>query len=144
MPSGGVTIVFDENISHKMVQVVSSCSICRVTSTKNQGWNAAEDDVWMPRAAQMRMVVLTCDRNERSRETKVADFREMGARVIFLGAFFASLDRWGRIKWLVRNWERIAGKAAEMPEGTCSLIGNSGRIKDITHLKRPSRSRSAK
>ncbi len=89
---------------------------------RQRGWSGLPDAKWIPRATEAGFVIITGDRNERTRGYTVNDLKAMGARVILLGQFWDHMNRWQRAKWLVRNIERLVDLAKKMDPGTVYLI----------------------
>lgn len=74
---------------------------------RQRGWSGLPDAQWIQKATLGGFVIITGDRNERTRGYTVADLKERDARVILLGRFWDHLSRWERAKWLVRHIEQI-------------------------------------
>ena len=65
----------------------------------------------IPLAVQQDFVIVSGDRNDRTRGYKVADLKRMRARVLLVGEFFDHLDRWSKAKWMVARAERLVDLA---------------------------------
>ena len=116
MPEGGLTLVFDEHFSHY----------------RSGSWRpsrAAPNVTWMPQAVGEEFVIVTADRNERTREITVEEFRRMGARVLLVGSFWDHRGRWAQAKWLVARLERLIGTATGMGAGDVLLVAADGKIR---------------
>jgi hypothetical protein len=125
MASSGVKLVFDEHFSPHQVWFINHESrVAQIVHTRKCDWSGKEDKEWMPHAIGSGFVIVSADRNEKTRGFTVADLKTMGARVILIGGFWAHLSRWEKAKWLVRWTDKIVKTAAEMSPGEVVLIAN--------------------
>lgn len=76
----------------------------------------------MPLAIEGGFVIVTGDRNDKTRGYTVQDLKQMGARVIFVSGFWDHLDRWEKAKRLVQSIEHIYALASEMSTGSAKLL----------------------
>jgi hypothetical protein len=132
MASQRVKILFDENISRRLVEFVNRESgLAEMAHINQRGWSGVPDRKWMAQATQGSFVIITGDRNEQTRGYTVEALKAMGARVILLGRFWDHLNRWERAKWLVGHIERLVALAEGMPEGSVYLVYKSGRHRSL-------------
>ncbi|MCS7191149.1 MAG: DUF5615 family PIN-like protein [Fimbriimonadales bacterium] len=125
-------LLFDENISQRLVEFINGESnLARMAHIRQRGWSGLPDTQWIKTATEGGFVIVTGDRNERTRGYTVADLKAMGARVILLGQFWDHLNRWERAKWLVRHIERIIALAESMPEGAVYLVNKQARARSL-------------
>jgi hypothetical protein len=94
-----------------------------------RGWGGLPDRDWIARATERGFVIVSGDRNERTRGYTVSDLKEMQARVLLLARFWDHLSRWERAKWLVAHIERLVEVAQQMPTGSVYLIYKRGHYK---------------
>lgn len=128
MPASGVKLVFDEHFSTKLISFVASqYGLAHIQHVRSLGWSGKPDHEWMPLAIKAGFVIITADRNERTRGVTAADFRAMGARVIFFGEWWSHMSRWELAKWLVANLEMLTKDAAKLRAGACLLMLKNGR-----------------
>jgi hypothetical protein len=92
-----------------------------------RGWSGLPDRDWIAQATQNDFVIITGDRNERTRGYTVEALKAIGARVILLGRFWDHLNRWERAKWLIGHIEQLVALAEGMPKGSVYLVHKSGR-----------------
>ena len=125
MATGGLKLVFDEQFSHRQVEFVARESrLADLRHTRRMRWSGTPDKVWVPKAVQLGFVIVSADRNERTRGFTVADLKSMDARVILIGDFWNHWGRWDKAKWLVLRIEKIVEIAAGMTGGSAVLIVN--------------------
>jgi hypothetical protein len=118
-----VKLVFDENFSHRHVSFVShESSLGEIVHTRQVGWSGKQDKVWIPLAIGAGFIIVTGDRNERTRGYTVEDLKTMGARVILVGPFWDHMNAWDRAKWLVASIEDIHVIATGMGASTVNFI----------------------
>ena len=133
MSEGGLTLVFDEQFSHKQIGFLAAESrgthSVRLIHVRQRGWSSKPDAVWMPQAVGEGFVIVTADRNARTREITVEEFRRMGARVLLVGSFWDHRGRWAQAKWLVARLERLIGTATGMGAGDVLLVAADGKIR---------------
>lgn len=125
MAAGGVKLrlVFDENFSHQQVEFVHRESqLGDLTHTRKTGWSGMRDREWIPLAIRANFVIVTGDRNDRTREYTVEDLKGLGAQIIFVGPFWDHLNRWEKAKWLCASIDRIVFIAQEIPPGSARLL----------------------
>src|SRR5687768_3704293 len=96
--------------------------LCQMAHIRTQGWSGMKDQLWIPRATETGHVIITNDRNDRTREYTVEDLKSMGARVILTGPWFDHLGAWDRAKWLVARIDRICQIAEELAPGSVVLL----------------------
>jgi len=133
MAPGGVKLVFDEQFSHRQVEFVAHESrLGAIKHTRKMTWNGMPDKVWIPLACQAGFVIVTGDRNDRTREYTVEDLKRMGARVILVGPFWDHMTGWQKAKWLVLSIERIVEIALGMSDGSVILLKDKHcKIRDL-------------
>ena len=85
----------------------------------------------MTQAVAEGFVIVTADRNERTREITVEEFRRMGARVLLFGSFWNHRGRWAQAKWLVARLERLIDTANGMSAGDVLIVGADGRARFV-------------
>jgi len=73
-------------------------------------------------------IIVTCDRNERTRGVRVEDFQSLRGSAFFIGSFFTDLGIWEQVKWLVRHWDTFCEKALELAPGDCVMVFADGRM----------------
>lgn len=78
-------------------------------------------------------MIVTGDRNERTRGYTTADLKRLGARVILLGQFWDRLSRWERTKCLVLHIEKLAAAVNGMQSGQVCLINKRCRERQISY-----------
>jgi len=123
-----VRLLFDENISKRLVEFVNSESgLAQMAHIRQHGWSGLPDAQWIPVATERDFVIITGDRNERTRGYTVADLKAMGVRVLLLGQFWDHMNRWERAKWLVKYIERLVRIAESMPAGTVYLVSKQAK-----------------
>jgi hypothetical protein len=85
MASGGVGLVFDENFSRRQVGFVDRESrLGTIRHVRDLSWSGKPDRVWIPLAVSAGFVIVTGDRNDKTREYTVEDLKALGARVILV------------------------------------------------------------
>ena len=138
MASKRVKLLFDENISQRLVEFVNRESgLAKMAHINRRGWSGLPDHQWIEQATQGSFVIITSeriitsDRNERTRGYTVEALKAIGARVILLGRFWDHLNRWERAKWLIGHIERLVSLAQEMPAGSVYLVNKSGRHRSL-------------
>jgi hypothetical protein len=132
MASERVKLLFDENISQRLVEFVNRESgLAAMAHINQRGWSGLPDRQWIEQATQGSFVIITSDRNERTRGYTVEALKAIGARVILLGRFWDHLNRWERAKWLIGHIERLVSLAQEMPAGSVYLVNKSGRHRSL-------------
>ncbi len=128
-------ILFDENISSRLAEFLHFESRktlnVHLAHLRQLGWSGQADIVWIPRAVQSGFVIVTGDRNERTRGYTVADLHQMGAKVILLSPFWDHSNRWERAKWLVSRLEQILRLAQQMQAGEVRLLYKTGRSRKL-------------
>jgi hypothetical protein len=125
-------IVFDEHFSHHQVEFVCRESrLGEIQHTRRMKWSGRPDTEWMPMAIKAGFVIVSGDRNERTRGYTIADLKQMGAIVILLGGWWDHTDRWARAKWLVSRFEHLARLAQELPAGSAVLVNRFGKAKPL-------------
>ena len=133
MPKSRLTLVFDEHFSHKQVGFVADESrgthAARLIHVRQRGWSGKPDLEWMPQAIGEGFVIVTADRNERTREITVDGFLGMGARVFLLGSFWDHRRRWDQAKWLVARLDGLIETAMSMNSGNVLIIGADGQVR---------------
>lgn len=123
-------ILFDENISQKLVEFINRESrLAQMAHIRQRGWSGLPDADWIPKATQAGFVIITGDRNERTRGYTVSDLKKMGARVILLGEFWDHLSRWERTKWLIKYIEPLVTLAVSMPQGRVYLVNKRAKAR---------------
>lgn len=128
MAAGRLKLLFDENISHRLVSFLHHESrLAEMHHLRELGWSGKSDVEWIRLAVDNRFVLVTGDRNDATRGIIVEDLKQMGARVVLLGAFWDHLPRWERAKWLVQHIEMIVNLAAMMADGSVVLVHKRGR-----------------
>lgn len=132
MASERVKLLFDENISRRLVEFVNRESgLAEMARINQRGWSGLPDRDWIAKATEGGFVIITGDRNERTRGYTVEALKVIKARVILLGQFWDHLNRWERAKWLVSHIERLVSLAQEMPAGSVYLVNKSGRYRSL-------------
>ncbi len=125
-------LLFDENISRRLVEFVNRESgLTPMAHVSQRGWSGLPDRDWIVQATQNDFVIITGDRNEKTRGYTVNDLKAIQARVILLGRFWDHLNRWQRAKWLVQRIERLVAIAENMPSGSVYLVFRSGRYRSL-------------
>lgn len=128
MAAGRVKLLFDKNISYRLVDFLYHESrLAEMHHLRTVGWSGKKDVDWIPVAVKNGFVLVTGDRNEATRGIITEDLKRMGARVILLGQFWDHLPRWERAKWLVQYIEMIVNLAGSMNSGSAVLIHKRGR-----------------
>jgi hypothetical protein len=139
-----VRFVFDHNLSPNLARALGLLVEPygdEVTCLKDLGWQADDDEEWIPKlAGQGQSVVITCDldilRNP---------YRQLVFRRSRLTAFFL-LEAWSRggirgpeiAQRLLKLWAEIAKLATSHPPGTCFAVPFKGRIRRFSpHGKKP-------
>ncbi len=132
MAAGRVKLVFDENFSHRQVGFISRESgLGEIQHTRPMSWSGLHDSVWYPLAIKADFVIISGDRNEKTRQYTVEDLKEMGARLLMLGPFWDHLSGWDRAKWLVNSIDSIHATASTMTPGTAMLLDRRGRSREL-------------
>ena len=132
MASERVKLLFDENISQRLVEFINRESgLAAMAHLSQRGWSGLPDRQWIAQATQSGFVIITGDRNERTRGYTVDALKAMGARVILLGRFWDHLNRWERAKWLVQRIEWLVTLAEGMPSGSVYLVYKSRRYRRL-------------
>lgn len=125
-------IVFDENISHRLVDLLAKCGAPgKFAHTRTHGWNGLPDLEWMTHAIRADFIIVTADRNDRTRELAAEDFKAMQARVLLLGPFWDHLSIWEKTKWFVAGWDRLHARLSQLPEGSCVLVDKAFRLRSL-------------
>lgn len=132
MATGGLKLLFDENFSHKQVEFVARESrLAEMQHMRKIKWSGRPDAEWIPLAVKGQFVIVTADRNERTRGYTVSDLKTMDARVLLLGSFWDHLSGWERAKWLVNRIEAIVEAAGALGRGQVWMIERFGRANQI-------------
>ena len=138
MASERVKLLFDENISQRLVEFVNRESgLAAMAHINQRGWSGLPDRQWIEQATQGSFVIITSDRiitsarNKRTRGYTVEALKAIGARVILLGRFWDHLNRWERAKWLIGHIERLVALSEGMPAGSVYLVNKSGRHRSL-------------
>lgn len=122
-----MTLVFDENISSRLVELLAKCGAPReIQHLRKLGWQGRADHDWIPQAIGMDWIIVTADRNEVTRRLSSKAIKDAKGRIIFLGQFWNSLETWEMTKWLVANYDRIYGEASVMKGGDAVLFNQTG------------------
>lgn len=125
MAARRVKLLFDENFSHRHVAFVNHESgLGEIVHTRKAGFNSTQDRVWIPQAVRSGFVIITGDRNEKTREYTVADLKAMRAKVILVGPFWDHLGAWDKAKWLVGAIEDIHAIALGMGPSTINFLSD--------------------
>src|SRR5438874_1754898 len=97
MAAGGLKVLFDENFSQHHVRFVNTESgLGYFTHSRPMSWSGMPDRDWIPRAIDLGFVIVTGDRNEKTRTYTIGDLKAMGARVILVGGFWDHMGRWDK------------------------------------------------
>jgi|SRR5579862_243977 len=124
-----MTIVFDENVSHHLVELLAKCGAPgTLQHTRKLGWNGMDDLKWMPLAIKAGFPIVSADRNDLTRGLSAGDLKQLGARVMLLGPFWDRLGIWEKTKWLVAKWDRLQAAVTTQPAGSCLVVGRSLEI----------------
>jgi hypothetical protein len=130
MAARSLTVLFDENFSHHHVAFVAKESgLAGFQHIRKMGWSGQKDEDWIPQAVGLAWVIVTGDRNEKTRGYTVADLREMKAMVLMCGRFWDNINGWERAKWLVARIERIVQIAENMIPGNVLLLNRYCKAK---------------
>ncbi|MCS6919473.1 MAG: DUF5615 family PIN-like protein [Fimbriimonadales bacterium] len=125
-------LLFDENISQRLVEFVNrESNLAQMAHLRQRGWSGLTDAQWIQTATQAGFVIVTGDRNERTRGYTIVELKAIGARVILLGQFWDHLGRWERAKWLVKSIERLVALAESMPKDTVYLINKQAKARAL-------------
>lgn len=123
MATGRVKLVFDENFSHHQVGFVHSESgLGEIQHTRRMTWSGMHDVDWIPLAIEGGFIIVTGDRNDKTRGYTIHDLKTMGARIVLVGAFWANWGRWDKAKWLVGSIDKIVRVASELSDGEAKLL----------------------
>lgn len=133
MAAGRVGVVFDENFSHHHVKFVSRESgLPGIVHTRQMSWSGKQDKIWIPFAVNAGFVIVSADRNDKTREYTVNDLKLLGARVILVDSFWDHWGRWEKAQWLVGAIEVIHATAIGMTTGSVKLLTNKRcRFRDL-------------
>ncbi len=132
MATGSVKILFDENFSQNHVIFIrDESNLAEIHHMRTIGWGGMPDPYWIPLAAGNGFVVVTWDRNARTRGYTVADLKTLQARFILLGSFFDHMKCWAKAQWLVRYADKIVALAAGMDAGSVVIIDRNCRSKQL-------------
>jgi hypothetical protein len=127
-----MTVVFDENVSHRLVELLAKCGAPgTVQHTRKLGWNGMEDLDWIKLSIKAGFLIISADRNARTRGLSADELKSLGARVLLLGPFWDALNIWEKTKWLVSRWDRLHAVVLGMPMGSCLVVGKG---LEVTHL----------
>jgi hypothetical protein len=139
-----VKFVLDHNLSPNLARALGLLVEPHgewVTCLKDLGWEAEEDEHWIPRLATEReWVIITCDLNIVRNPHRQLVFRKANLTAFFL------LDAWsnGSVKGtdiamrLLKLWPEISRLAAQSEPGTCFAVPYKGAIYRFTPQgKRP-------
>ncbi len=128
MASGGLRLLFDEMYSHRHVSFLNAESeLGEMVHIRERGWSGRPDKEWVPLAVQEGFVIVTGDRNDRTRGYTVADLKRMQARVVLVGPFMDHMRRWERAKWWVRRIEAVAAIASQLTMGSVTMVDRNAR-----------------
>lgn len=125
MASRRLRLLFDENFSQLQVAFVARESrLGEILHARKSGFGSVHDKIWIPLAVKAGFVLITGDRNDKTREFTVEDLKRMDARVILVGGWWDHLNGWDKAKWLVEAIERIWDIASGMEDGSVVLLTN--------------------
>jgi hypothetical protein len=125
-------LLFDENFSHWQVEFVRrEWALAEMEHMRTIGWSGKTDREWIPWAVERGFVVVTGDRNEKTRGYAVGDLKLLQARFVLMGAFWDHMTRWGKAKWLVGNIEHIANVASNLEPGSVVLLLRGRNVKAL-------------
>lgn len=136
MAQSSVKILTDENISPRLAQILYEVGHKSAYQFDRQfpSNKGVQDEYYLPEATKRNFVVLSCDRNMKTRPVVARFLAEGTARVIFLPSFFAQ-GAGGRLRdqlmWMLKYWPKIETIAETMQPG------------DIINLDRYCRSKPA-
>jgi hypothetical protein len=125
--AGRIKLVFDEHFSEKHVVFVgreADLGDLHHVNSKGLKWSGKPDKDWIPIAIKGNFVIVTGDRNDKTREVTIEDLKRMNAQVILVGPFWDHWNRWERAKWLVASIERIVYVASTMTPGSAKVLVN--------------------
>lgn len=132
MATGVVKLLFDENVSHRQVEFVAKESrLGQMQHIRALNWSGKPDHEWIPLAVRQSFVIVTGDRNEKTRGYTVADQKTMNAQVLLFASFWDHLGRWEKAKWLVKRIEAIIVHADNLQSGSVALIDRYARAQPI-------------
>jgi hypothetical protein len=132
MATRGLTLLFDEHFSHKHVAFVNDESkLALMHHTRSVGWSGRADSFWIPLAVRSRFVIVSADRNEKTRGYTVTDLKSMNARLPMVSEFWDHMRVWEKAKWLVASIEDIVAKASIMADGTVELLYKDGSTRPL-------------
>jgi hypothetical protein len=96
MASERVKLLFDENISQRLVEFINRESgLAAMAHINQRGWSGLPDRAWIAKATEGDFVIITGDRNEQTRGYTVEALKAIGARVIL------SEDGWHAVESLI-------------------------------------------
>jgi hypothetical protein len=132
MAPGSLKLLFDEHFSHRQVNFIwSESQLAYFTHTRSMKWSGQPDTAWIPRAISLEFVIVSSDRNDKTRGFTVPQLKALGARVILVGGFWNHLSRWEKAKWLVDATERLVYVASGMAAGTAKLYYRNGSVREL-------------
>jgi hypothetical protein len=98
----------------------------------SQKLSGLPDIEWIPVAAQKEWVIVTADRNARTRGLSHDDLAAIGARMIYFAEFFDHMRSWERAKFLVRTMDSLVHRAARLARGHALVMVKSGAMRPLT------------
>jgi hypothetical protein len=121
--------LFDEHFSKSLIELMRKCDAPgELIHVIPSGFSGLPDDKLISTATESGFIIVTGDRNERTRNLSVEDLKALGARVILIGGFWNHLKNWDAAKWLIARWDRMYEQSREWPAGTCGLAAKNGDI----------------
>jgi hypothetical protein len=133
-----VKFLLDHNLSPNLARALGLLVDSHgdfVTCLKDLGWEAENDEDWIPKlAAESEWVIITCDLNIVRNPYRQLVFRRSGLTAFFL------LEAWsnGSVRGteiamkLLKLWPEISRLAAQSKPGTCFAVPYKGAIYRFT------------
>ena len=76
-----------------------------------------------------RIVFVTTDSRQRTRQAEATALRQSGVTALFIGRFFPKMVLWPQAVWLVSKWPKIEGFAEAVKLGTCADVSQKGQCR---------------
>ena len=128
---GGVRVVFDENFSPVIVQILRKLGERGVKSFKEEFALGEQDEEWIPKTVQRKLVYVTLDGAQLRSKTIGPILKASRVRAIYLPKKYSQSNRWNQALWMLRRWPKIRDEVFALSEGDIRKVSWNGKITAI-------------